>query len=250
MIRTIIIDDETHCIRRLRDLLQEGYPDTIELMEACTTATDGERAIRERKPDLVFLDIRINDTTAFELLREIGPPSFEIIFTTAHDKYALEAFRFSAIDYLLKPIDAEELGRAIVKLEKVISKDDMGRKLDTLFHNLKQIQGSSRKICVPVINGLVFIHVGDIIRCQSEINYTILFLRDKQKLTVARTLREFEDLLGGSGFYRVHNSHLVNLEYIKSYNKGKGGFLTMTDNSQVEVSTRRKEEFLKKLTER
>jgi two-component system LytT family response regulator len=126
----------------------------------------------------------------------------------------------------------------------------MGRKLDTLFHNLKQIQGSSRKICVPVINGLVFIHVGDIIRCQSEINYTILFLRDKQKLTVARTLREFEDLLGGSGFYRVHNSHLVNLEYIKSYNKGKGGFLTMTDNSQVEVSTRRKEEFLKKLTER
>jgi two-component system, LytTR family, response regulator len=250
MIRTIIIDDEQHCIDRLRDLLREGHGDLIEVTDVCLSAEEGEKAIRHRQPDLVFLDIQIRDATGFELLQRIGTPDFEIIFTTAHDKYALEAFRFSAIDYLLKPVDAAELGRSLARLEKVISKEEMGHKLDALFHNLRQIQGSSRKICVPVVTGLVFISVSDIIRCQSEINYTILFLRDRQKLTVARTLKEFEDMLGDSGFYRVHNSHLVNLDYIKSYNKGKGGYLTMTDNSQVEVSTRRKEEFLKKLTER
>lgn len=249
MIRTIIIDDETHCIDRLTGLVNEYHAGAIEILGAYRTAGEGLRAIQTLRPELIFLDIQIHDSTAFDLLRQIKEIDFEVIFTTAFDKYAVEAFRFSAIDYLLKPIAPEELQQSVKRLEKKMAKNETTQKLDTLFHNFQNIQGASRRIAVPVINGLVFIQVSDIIRCESEINYTTLFLKDKQKLTVARTLREFEELLTNANFYRVHNSHLVNLAYIKNYNKGKGGILTMTDNSQVEVSTRRKEDFLKKLAE-
>jgi two-component system LytT family response regulator len=248
MIKAIIIDDELHCIDRLTELL-EDHAGSIDLLGAYRTAAEGLRAIRTLRPGLVFLDIQIHDSTAFDLLRTIGEIDFEVVFTTAYDKYAVEAFRFSAIDYLLKPVAPDELAQAVSKLEKKMAKNETAQKLDALFHNLKNMQGASRRIVVPVVNGLVFVQVGDIIRCESDINYTTLFLKDKQKITVARTLREFEELLTDSNFYRVHNSHLVNLAYIKNYNKGKGGFLTMTDNSQVEVSTRRKEEFLKRLSE-
>jgi len=248
MIRTLIIDDEQHCIDRLQKLLQDYHPETIRLLGTYSDAAAAEESIRILRPDLVFLDIQIGATTAFDLLKNIGEPAFELIFTTAHDKYAVQAFRYSAIDYLLKPIDATMLGESIGRLEKKIAGHETARKLDALFHNLKNLQGPSRRICVPVVNGLIFIQVSDIIRCQSEINYTTLFMKDKQKLTVARTLREFEELLADANFYRVHNSHLVNLAYIRSYHKGKGGFLTMIDNSQIEVSTRRKDDFLKALS--
>jgi two-component system LytT family response regulator len=249
MIKAIIIDDETHCIDRLAALLEEFHAGSVELLGAYQTAEEGLRVIQSSRPELIFLDIQIGDTTAFDLLRQIGNMDFDVVFTTAYDKYAVEAFRFSAMDYLLKPISPDELERAIHKLEKKKTDIATSERLNVLFHNLKHIQGAARRIGVPVANGLVFVLVSDIIRCESEINYTTLFLKDKQKITVARTLREFEELLTDAGFYRVHNSHLVNLAYIKSYQKGKGGTLTMTDNSRVEVSTRRKEEFLKKLSE-
>ncbi len=249
MIKAIIIDDETHCIDRLAGLVNEHHAGLIDLQGAFQTAEEGLQAIRTLHPELVFLDIQIHDTTAFDLLRQMGEIDFDVIFTTAYDKYAVEAFRFSAIDYLLKPVAADELEQAVGRLEKKIAKNETAQKLDALFHNIKNMQGASRRIAVPVVNGLVFVQVSDIIRCESDSNYTTLFLKDKQKLTVARTLREFEELLTSANFYRVHNSHLVNLAYIKNYQKGKGGLLTMIDNSQVEVSTRRKEEFLKKLSE-
>jgi len=247
MIRSILIDDEQHCIDRLSTLLQRRHAGTVEILGVFNNAEEGEKAIRSLNPDLVFLDIQIADTTAFDLLRRIGHPSFEIIFTTAYDSYAVDAFRFSAIDYLLKPIDAEQLDEALKKLEKQQLGGEAARRLDVLLHNMEVMQGPSRRICLPVMNGLVFIQVGDIIRCQAEANYTIIFLQDKQKITISKTLGEFEHLLEHANFFRVHNSHLVNLAYIKNYHKGKGGFLTMTDQSQVEVSTRRKEEFLRRL---
>ncbi|HSC37389.1 MAG TPA: LytTR family DNA-binding domain-containing protein, partial [Chitinophagaceae bacterium] len=133
------------------------------------------------------------------------------------------------------------------KLARKKERKEWPDKLDTLLHNLKTIEGNSKRIGIPTINGFTFLQVNDIIRCQSEINYTTLFLKDKQKITVAKTLKEFEELLCDYNFYRVHNSHLINLACIKNYNKGKGGFVLMSDNSEIEVSTRRKEEFLKKL---
>lgn len=248
MIKAVIIDDEQHCIDRLTMLLAKNCSDTVELLTGVQTVEEGLAAIKTYKPQLVFLDIEIGNKTGFDLLKQLPEINFEVIFTTAYDKYAVQAFKFSAIDYLLKPIDADELQAAIKRFNDRISQKDIAGKFDALFHNLKNIQSASKKICVPVLSGLVFIQTDDIIRCESSVNYTTLFLKDKQKLLVAKTLKEFEEMLTGYNFYRVHNSHLINLAYIKMYNKGKGGTVTMTDGSEIEVSTRRKDDFLKQLT--
>jgi two-component system, LytTR family, response regulator len=246
MIRAIIIDDEQHCSDRLSSLLREDQSHSLKVEGSFQTVEDGLKAIHALHPDLIFLDLQLQDKTGFDLLRQIHEIDFEIIFTTAYEKYAVQAFKFSAIDYLLKPVDREDLKAAIGRLSDKIHKINASKKIDTLIHNL---HGASKRICVPVVTGLVFLQVNDIIRCQSDVNYTTLYLRDRQKLVVAKTLKEFEELLTDYNFFRVHNSHLINLAYIKNYNKGKGGFLTMTDQSIVEVSTRRKEEFMKKLSE-
>jgi two-component system LytT family response regulator len=248
MIKAVIIDDEQHCIDRLTMLLAKNCSDTVELLTGVQSVEEGLAAIKTYKPQLVFLDIEIGNKTGFDLLKQLPEINFEVIFTTAYDKYAVQAFKFSAIDYLLKPIDADELQAAIKRFNDRISQKDIAGKFDALFHNLKNIQSASKKICVPVLSGLVFIQTDDIIRCESSVNYTTLFLKDKQKLLVAKTLKEFEEMLTGYNFYRVHNSHLINLAYIKMYNKGKGGTVTMTDGSEIEVSTRRKDDFLKQLT--
>lgn len=245
MITAIIIEDELHCADRLTTLLAEHFSKKIQLAGSFDTVEKGLEGIKKHQPDLVFLDVEIGDRTGFDLLRESGGFDFEVIFTTAYEKYAVQAFKFSAIDYLLKPVDAEDLKAAIGKALDKKSKDDTAKKIDVLLQN---VQSASKKICVPVINGLIFLQVADIIRCQSEVNYTNIFLVNKQKLLVAKTLKEFDELLTDYNFFRVHNSHLINLNHIKSYNKGKGGYVTMNDNAEIEVSTRRKDDFLKILT--
>lgn len=249
MIRTIIIDDEQHCIDRLSGLLATHCKHEVHIMESCQDVETGVIAIKKLQPDLVFLDVMLHDKTGFDLLRQLPVINFEVIFTTAYEKYAVEAFRFSAIDYLLKPIDQDDLKEAVDKLKNKILKDELSEKFQVLFHNLKNNQGLSKRISIPTVNGLIFLEVKDIIRCQAEVNYTNIFLKDKQKITVSKTLKEFEELLTAYNFYRVHNSHLINLTYVKSYHKGKGGYVSLTDNSEIEVSTRRKEQFLKKLSE-
>lgn len=247
MTKAIIIDDEQHCIDRLEKLLKNYCRDSIELCGSFQSVEDALKMVNAVKPNLVFLDVEIKDKTGFDFLKQLPEINFEVIFTTAYDKYAVQAFKFSAIDYLLKPVDADELQASVKKLNEKFSQKELAQKFDTLFYNLKNIQSSSKRICVPVITGFVFLNVDDIIRCESNINYTTLFLKDKQKLLVAKTLKEFEELLKEYNFYRVHNSHLINLGYIKSYNKGKGGTITMLDGTEVEVSTRRKDDFLKKI---
>jgi two-component system LytT family response regulator len=246
MIKAIIIDDEQHCSDRLNSLLSQDHSSAIKVEGCFQTVEEGLKAIQTLKPGLIFLDVQLQDLTGFDLLKQLYEINFEIIFTTAYEKYAVQAFKFSAIDYLLKPVDKEDLKMAIGRLSDKIHKTDASKKIDALIHNL---HGVSKRICVPVVTGLVFIQVTDIIRCESDINYTTLYLRDRQKLVVAKTLKEFEELLTDYNFFRVHNSHLINLACIKNYNKGKGGTITMTDHSTVDVSTRRKEEFLKKLSE-
>jgi two-component system, LytTR family, response regulator len=246
MIRAIIIDDEQHCSDRLSGLLSQDHGHVIRVAGAFENVEQGLGAIHALHPDLVFLDVQLENKTGFDLLKQLHGIPFDIIFTTAYEKYAVQAFKFSAIDYLLKPVDPDDLRSAIGRLSDKIHKTDAAKKIETLIHNLN---GASRRICVPVMTGLVFVQVNDIIRCQSDVNYTTLYLRDGQKMVVAKTLKEFEELLSDYHFFRVHNSHLVNLSFIKSYNKGKGGSVTLTDHSTIEVSTRRKEEFLKRLSE-
>ncbi len=246
MIRTIIVDDEEHCISRLSGLLDEHCKDRIHLMDAFRNIEDGMAAIKKLQPDLVFLDVQIHDKTGFDLLKQLPEINFDVIFTTAFEKYAVQAFKFSAIDYLLKPVDGDDLTRAVEKISDKNSRSSSPEKLEVLFNNL---QGQSKRICVPVINGLVFLQVSDIIRCESDINYTTFYLKNKEKLMVAKTLKEFEEMLSEYNFFRVHNSHLINLAYVKNYVKGKGGYVVMADHSEIEVSTRRKDAFLKKLAE-
>ena len=246
MIRALIVDDEQHCIDRLTDLVNEHLSSAVHIMDSFKTADDAERAINKYKPELVFLDVQLGDKTAFDLLKKLDTINFEIIFTTAYEEYAIQAFKFSALDYLLKPVVADDLKQAINRMREKNPKIDTTKKLETLLGNLYT---ATQKICVPVVNGIIVLKIDDIVRCEADINYTTIFLKDKQKLVVAKTLKEFEELLSSYNFFRVHNSNLINLSYVKSYNKGKGGSVTMMDNSEIDVSTRRKEEFLKKLSE-
>jgi two-component system LytT family response regulator len=249
MIRTIIIDDEQHCIDRLAGLLSEHCKYSVNLIGAFHTVDDGLKAIEELQPELVFLDVQIGSDTGFNLLQRLKKISFEVIFSTAYDKYAVNAFKFSALDYLLKPVDPDDLQQAVEKFRNKNANHEMEKKFETLFHNLKTTTSASKKISVATISGFEFINVSDILRCQSDVNYTTIFMKDKKQLMVAKTLKEFEELLTEYNFFRVHNSHLINLAYIKSYAKGKGGYVKMNDDSEIEVSTRRKEDFLKKLAE-
>ncbi|MEO6669651.1 MAG: LytTR family DNA-binding domain-containing protein [Ferruginibacter sp.] len=247
MIKAIIIDDEQHCIDRLSGLLQENYADKIALVAAAISVKDGIKAIKELQPDLIFLDVQIHDRTGFELLRECGNINFKVIFTTAYDKFAIQAIKFSAIGYLLKPIDEDDLREALNKLESN-SVDDMRAMTKVIEHNINTTP-KKKKITIPTGNELIFIDIGEILRCHSDINYTTIYKKDKQKIVVARTLKEFEEMLHEHGFFRIHNSDLINLACIKSYNKGKGGSVILNDGTELEVSTRRKEEFLKAMAE-
>lgn len=247
MIRTLIIDDEPPCSERLTRLLNQYCP-SVQIAGSFSTVPDGLKGIHELRPDLVLLDVMIGTETGFDLLKQLPAIKFDLIFTTAFERYAVQAFKFSAIDYLLKPVDPDDLVQAIEKVEKKQSSNELSGKLDALFHNLKNSHDLSKRIAIPTSTGLRFVQAADIVRCQSEANYTIIFLKDKQKITVAKTLKEFEDLLSEHNFYRVHNSHLINLAFIKTYNRGKGGFVCMNDDSVIEVASRRKEDFLKRLT--
>ncbi len=247
MIRAIIIDDEEHCRERLTNLLSEFPSSEILLMGEFSNVEDGTKAIKKLKPDLVFLDVQIHELTGFDLLSSLDSIDFEVVFTTAYERFAVQAFKFSAFDYLLKPIDRDELAATISKLTDKLERTMNESKVSALLQNVKYSNGNSGRISVPTLNGLIMLETEKIIRCESDVNYTTIYPEGEKKITVAKTLKEFEELLENRGFYRLHNSHLVNLAYIKAYNKGKGGSVILKDNTEIEVSTRRKEELLMKL---
>ncbi|MEO8770471.1 MAG: LytTR family DNA-binding domain-containing protein [Ferruginibacter sp.] len=247
MIKAIIVDDEQHCIDRIEKLLKENHSDTIEIAGSFKTVKDGIKAIQTLEPELVFLDVQIHDRTGFDLLRECGDINFKLIFTTAYDKFAIQAIKFSAIGYLLKPIDADDLKEAIDKAANtsIAHTRSMAKVIETNFN-----QGSpKKKITIPSGNELIFLNIDEIIRCHSDVNYTTIYKKDKQKIVVAKTLKEFEEMLQEYHFFRIHNSDLINLSCIKSYNKGKGGSVILNDGTELEVSTRRKDDFLKAMAE-
>ncbi len=246
MIKAIIIDDEQHCINQLTKLLEHHCAEHVTICGSYNNISSAAEGIRMLNPGLVFLDVMLNNDTGFDLLRQLPAINFELIFTTAYDEYAIDAFRFSALDYLLKPINPEELMAAVEKLTKKTTLQMNHGQLATLLSNLKT-EGQEKRLAIPNMQGVDFINLSSIIRCQSEGNYTIIYLKDGRKITVARTLKDFEELLSGYDFFRVHNSHIVNLSHVKSYSKSKVGHIVMMDESQVEVATRRKDEFMKKM---
>lgn len=243
MIKTIIIDDEQHCIDGLLRLISK-YEDVFSVVETFNTVESGLEGVKKWQPDLVFLDIKINNQTGFDFLKQVGNINFNVIFTTAFETYAVEAFRFSALDYLLKPIDKDDFHETVLRLKNVVETSTLKNKIDVLLHNLK-VENALKRISVATPDGYVFIEVSDILYCKADINYTHIFTKVGDKITTSKTLKTFEKLLLNNHFYRVHNSHLVNLFYVKKYTKGKGGYVTMKDNTNIDVSIRRKDEFMK-----
>ncbi len=246
MIRAIIVDDEQHCIDHLTRLLKK-HSDEIELTGHFLNVNDGIKAIKSLQPDLIFLDVQIHDETGFDLLGRIKEKKFEVVFTTAFDRFAVQAFKFSALDYLLKPVDPEDLSAAIKKIKPSDIPAGFNEQINNLLFNIQSANRQIQRICVPVLNGMVFLNVNEITRLKSDSNYTQFFLKDGQKIMVSITLKLFVVLLSGNNFFRIHQSHLINLACIKQYTKGKGGYVTMTDGAEIEVSIRKKEEFLKKV---
>jgi len=245
MANVMIIDDEQHCIDSVQELLLP-YKKQYAIVATATTVDGAFTAANKHNPDLVFLDVQIGDKTGFDYLEKFGTITFDVIFTTAFDHYAVKAFKFSALDYLLKPIDPTDFDRTLKKFEAK-SVHFMHQKINVLLHNLKN-QNSVKKITVPTTEGYNFLDVDEILRCEADKNYTHIHLKNGKKITVSKTLKSFENLLEEDCFFRVHNSHLINLKEVKKYIKGKGGYVVMTNNCSIEVSTRRKEQFLKELS--
>ena len=244
MINAIIVDDEPYCCEVLATLL-ERYCSEVQVLAVCTSASEALKAIRRLQPQIVFLDIEMPQMNGFEMLEQLPEINFHLIFTTSYDQYTIKAIRFSAIDYLLKPIDREELQKAVQKVVRQAQKP-AAQQLQILLQKLNH-SATVNKVALPTMEGLQMVNVGCIIRCESDSNYTIIQLKDKQKLVVSRTLKEIEEMLEDYPFARVHHSYLVNLNEINKYVKGEGGYLVMSDGSNIDVSRSKKESLLKKL---
>lgn len=246
MINAIIIDDERHSCDALKMLLDKCCSQQVQVTAICYSGEEGIKTIKELKPQLVFLDIEMPFMNGFQMLEQLPVINFEIIFTTSYDQYAITAFKFSALDYLLKPVDREELNKAVQKVSKKIS-PPVAQQLEILLQKINQPAITIQRIALPTMQGLEFVPVDSIISCSSNNNYTEFFLADKKRVLVSRTLKEVEDMLADHSFLRVHNSHVVNLNAIIRYVKGEGGYLVLTDGSNVDVSRSRKELLMQKL---
>ena len=246
MIKAILIDDELHCLETLSILLKEYCPQ-VNVLEQCRSARKGLEAIQKHKPELVFLDIEMPAMNGFEMLEQFHQIPFAVIFTTSYDQYAIKAIRFSALDYLLKPIDPKELNLAVQKVQtqKMLPSSEQFEMLLKQVHH----KGSGfQKIAIPTVEGFELIPAEQIVHCKADDNYTHLFLKDKSRITACRSLKEMEEQLQDFSFFiRVHHSYLVNLNEVTKYVRGEGGYLILTDNTTINVSRSRKDMLLKKL---
>lgn len=239
MFRAVIVDDEQGARDTLASLLSSHCPD-ISVVALADCVKKGVEAIIRHQPDVVFLDVQMPDGTGFDLLEQLPEIRFKIIFASAYDRFAIQAFKFSAIDYLLKPVEAQGLTEACSRLKEEDRYSEISKKLEVLLQN----RHSFEKIALPTMDGITFVKIRDIIRCESDNNYTNIFINNGKKMVVSRTLKEYEDMLTPFNFFRIHKSHLINLSYLQKYRKGEGGFVIMEDGAELEVSRRRKEEFL------
>jgi two-component system LytT family response regulator len=244
MIPAIVVDDEPYCTEVLVTLL-ERYCPQVKVVAVCSSAADALKAIPHLQPQLLFLDIEMPQMNGFEMLERLSQIDFHLVFTTSYDQYAIKAIKFSAMDYLLKPIDRDELQKAVQRVSRHVQKA-AAEQLDILLQKLHH-KTAVNKVALPTMEGLQMVHIDNIIYCESDSNYTLFFLKDKQKLVVSRTLKEIEEMLEEYPFARVHHSYLVNINEINKYVKGEGGYLVMGDGSHIDVSRSKKEALLKKL---
>jgi two-component system LytT family response regulator len=238
--KALVVDDENKSrITLIKSI--EKYTSDIEIVGDAASVVEALKKIKELQPDLLFLDVQLPDGSGFDILELLPNLNFKIIFVSAYDKYAIDAFKFSAIDYLLKPVEPDLLIRAIEKSKKEDKLQSMEGKLNVLLSNRKNIE----KIALPSSNGLELVKVNEIIYCQADSNYTLFHLLDGQKILVSRSLKEYDEILSSQGFYRIHQSYLIKLSFVKKYLKGEGGTVILENGKELDVSRRRKEGFLK-----
>jgi two-component system LytT family response regulator len=247
MVKAIIVDDELNCCQTLALMINRYCPE-VAVTDTYQSAKSALNAIKTTPPEILFLDIEMPQMNGFELLEQLREINFDLIFTTSYDQYAIKAFHFSALDYLLKPIDREELQKAVQKVIKRRA-HPLSQQIDILLKKLHQ-PATISKVALPTMEGLQMIPVDSIISCASDGNYTIFFIKNHKKIIATRILKEVEEMLAEHSFARVHNSYLVNLNEIEKYIKGEGGYLIMSDSSTVDVSRSRKEALLKRLVSR
>jgi two-component system LytT family response regulator len=238
----VIVDDEPQGITLLQNLIKSYCPQ-LTLVGTADNAEKAYQLIKTTSPSIVLLDIEMPGDSGFQLLQKFSPVPFRVIFTTAHEKYAIHAIRFSAVDYLLKPISIAELKTAVAKAISEPWTPLQSGQINSIAAGI-QSQKLSEKIALPVQDGIRFETIDEIIYCKGSNNYTYFYLRNGDKILVSRTLKEYEQLLTEHHFFRVHQSYLINLNYVKRYIRGRGGYVVMENNAELPVSTRKKEEFL------
>lgn len=246
MINAVIVEDEKKSREVLQALVKANCPD-VNLVGSAESVAEGEQLIRNTKPRLVFLDIEMADGSGFDLLEKVPNTGFDIIFTTASDAHALRAIKYSAIDYLLKPIDGDELKAAVEKIRAKESDNNNLENLKFLLQNFRKPNEQYSKITLPTGNAYEIVNVKDIIRCEADGSYTSFFLENKKKLLVSASLKHYEDLLPPDDFIRVHHHHLVNMNHVVRFLKADGGYAVMSDGTQIEISRRKKDAFIQRL---
>lgn len=240
MLKAVIIDDESNARESIANLSRLTNSE-IEIVGEADGVKSGLAVIQKIKPDLVFLDIQLEDGIGFEILEGLPEIDFHIIFITAFNEYAIKAFKFAAIDYLLKPINPKEFKAAIDQFVNLQEKEDIESKLTAYLSHIKESAAEHKKIILKTAESIHIVKVQDIIRCEADKGYTEFFLRDGHKILVSKGLKEYDELLGDFGFIRTHQSHLINLDYISRFEKTDGGYILMTDKSTVPVSSRKRE---------
>ncbi|MGC4101339.1 LytR/AlgR family response regulator transcription factor [Ferruginibacter sp.] len=244
-ISAVIIDDEAGNIVTLSELIKQYCPNVI-IKGTAPDPLKGYDLIEETEPDLVFLDIEMPYGNAFDLLDKLEPISFEVIFITAFNNYAVKAFKYAALDYILKPVNIHELKEAVERAAKRLEEKDTNLRINSLLTNLKTGEGTTKRIALPTADGYHFENVDNIMYVQAEGSYTFFYIKDRPKLLVSKNLKEFEEILPPALFCRIHHATIVNINFVKKYFKGRGGYVQMQDDTSFEISSRRKTDFFER----
>ena len=244
MLTAIIVDDENSSRNALKQKLANYCKEVIVIAE-CENGEEGMKQIEDRQPDIVFLDVEMPRINGFTMLLQLQNRNFEVIFITAYDHYAIRAIRFSALDYLVKPVEVEDLKAAVVKAKQKRTGIAGNERLELLLQNLMNEKKERQRIAIPSMEGLQFIRLDDIIYLEAQSNYTIIYLRQLPKITVSKTLKDFEELLPAATFIRIHHAYIINSDAVEKYIKGEGGQVVMKNGITLDVSKRKKSEFLK-----
>ena len=248
-LKAILIDDEPRGINSMQKLLQINCPD-VNVIGSCTNADEAIEMIRNHEPDLIFLDIAMPVKNGFDLLKELKGFPFEVIFVTAHNQFMIEAFHFSAIDYLLKPVEDNLLVDAVSRAKERIVEKSGSKNVETFLHNIRQKQSPQKmRLCIPSLKGFQVIELDDILYAESSGNYTNLYFLNKPMVCTSKPMHEYEKLLEDAGFVRIHKSILVNLLHVKEYLRGEGGSVILSNGHEVEVARRKKDLLIAKMKE-